>query len=105
MDGSTYGLPAELLAQLTGVHIDTARRWKRRGRVPHPYTLLIHLRTSGDLGAIDPHWQGWRLVGGKLWTPEQQPLAPGDLRAIPYRSQLLAELERQLTEPHQRRLF
>jgi Phage protein len=105
MDLSTYGLPVLELVRLTGVHVDTARRWKRAGQVPARYGDLLTLRRTGDLGVLAPDWAGFRLDGSQLWTPENARLRPGDLRAIPYRREQLRELERQLAEPQQRSLF
>jgi len=70
MDASTYGLPVLLLARLGGVHIDTARRWKRLGRYPRRLLPLITLVTTGDLGILCDAWSGFRLHRGFLWTPE-----------------------------------
>jgi hypothetical protein len=98
---STYGLPAPLLAKITNVHIDTARRWKRAGQIPSRYAPLVALHLDGELGVVDRQWQGWKLSRGTLWTPEHQPLRPGDVRAIPYQQQLIAELQRQLQTPRQ----
>ncbi|MET0499629.1 MAG: DUF3653 domain-containing protein [Steroidobacteraceae bacterium] len=105
MDASTYGYSATVLARLTGVHIDTARRWKRAGRVPAQIAPLIALRTDGDLGVITPTWSGFRIQKDQIWTPEGSAITPGDLRAIPYRTQQLRELQRQLAEPKQWQLF
>lgn len=102
---STHGLSVLLLMQLTGVHIDTARRWKRQGRIPAHYETIAQLRLSGDLGAITGSWKGFKIADGKLWTPEGQPVAPGDVRSIPYRAQEISELRRQPAEPKQRELF
>jgi Phage protein len=105
MDLSTYGLPVLELVRLTGVHVDTARRWKRAGRVPAHYGELLTLKRTGDLGVLAPDWAGFRVTEGQLWTPEDRPVRPGDIRSIPYRLQQIRELERQLAEPHQRSLF
>lgn len=105
MDRSTYGLSAELLASITGAHIDTARRWKRRGVLPPKAAQLIAIKLHGDLGAIAKHWQGFTLRQGKLWTPEGSSVTTGEIRAIPYRTQELEELRRALRIPQQWKLF
>ena len=52
------GISAETIAEWTGVHITTARRYKR-GEVPPFATMeLIRLRATGDLGVVDPIWAG-----------------------------------------------
>lgn len=105
MASDPFGLPVDLLTALTGVHPRTARRWKRHKRIPRAYRALIELRTSGELGALAADWDGFRLVNGRIWTPENTSVTPGDIRAIPYRTQLLSELQRQLAEPHQWKLL
>ncbi|HMN47469.1 MAG TPA: DUF3653 domain-containing protein [Povalibacter sp.] len=105
MDLSTYGLSVMLLSQLTGVHPDTARRWKRAGKVPAHYAQLLALRLGGDLGSITGSWSGFKLDSGQLWTPEGRSVTTGDIRAIPYTRELVHELQKQLAEPQQWKLF
>jgi hypothetical protein len=105
MDSETYGLSALLLAALTGMHIETAKRWKRHGRIPEPQRTIVRLRTRGDLGEITGSWKGFRLADGDLWTPEGARISTGEVRAIPYRREHLRELERKLAEPQQWKLF
>jgi len=100
-----YGISAALIAALIGVHIDTARRWKRAGQAPGWRAGLLALKLDGELGAVDSTWAGFRLVRGQLWTPENAPITPGDIRAIPYRRQQLDELQRLALEPRQWELF
>jgi hypothetical protein len=100
-----YGLSALLLAQITGVHLDTAKRWKRAGRIPEPHRTIVRLRTQGDLGDITGSWRGFRLAQHELWTPEGTRVSPGEIRAIPYRREELKELQRRLAEPQQWKLF
>lgn len=102
---STYGLPAWLLAEVTGTHKDTARRWKRAGLVPRHFADLVQLRIHGDLGVLSPAWKGFRLRNDHIWTPEDQPVKFGELRAIPYNRELIRELQHQLEQPQQRNLF
>lgn len=99
------GLSAATLAALVRVHIDTVRRWKRSGRLPAHVAELVQLKTRGDLGLLDPAWRGWHLLRGALWSPENEPAEPGQVRAIPYRAAQLAELERQARQPRQWELF
>ena len=87
-----HGVPAEELARLTGVHVTTARRWKRGAPLEPPVARLLSLLLTGDLGAISPAWRGWRLVDGKLYGPDLvDGFTPGDVLSIPYlRSQVAA---------------
>ena len=93
-----HGLTAEELAQITGTHVTTARRWLRRRTAPPAVLMALSFLRFGDLGAVSPEWAGWSLRGGELWSPENQPYTPGMVRAGPlhehsaraYRAQLLA---------------
>lgn len=58
-------------AALLGVSVDTVRRWDRgRQRVPWSAVRLLRLQRLGDLGALAPAWDGWRIDGDALWSPE-----------------------------------
>lgn len=103
--GDLYGISAGLIARLTGAHPDTARRWKRAGKAPAAIAALLELRLAGELGLVDDGWRGFRLLRGRLWTPEDAPVTPGDVRAIPYRREQLRELERRARGPRQWELF
>ena len=100
-----YGISAELIARLIGCHIDTARRWKRLGKMPVAVGRYLAVRLDGELGFVDTAWRGFRLVRGELRTPEGDTIRPGDVRAIPYRRQQLAELQRLALDPRQWELF
>src|SRR5688572_14625175 len=102
---STYGIPATELAALTGVHLDTARRWKRAGTIPDPHATIIALKLYGDLGQLSLAWKGFALISDQLWTPEGSPITPGQIRAIPFRLHELNELRTALAPPFQRPLL
>lgn len=58
-------------AAFLGVSVDTVRRWDRgRQRVPWAVVRLLRLKRLGDLGALAPAWDGWRLDGDAIWSPE-----------------------------------
>lgn len=105
MKPELYGLSAQLLADLAQVHTETAKRWKRTGRIPHAYWVLAQLRLLGDLGTLSSTWSEFRLIEDRIWTPEGAWVPPGDIRAIPYTRELVRELKRQLAEPQQWKLF
>lgn len=46
---ASTGLTATELAAITGVHIDTARRWKRAGAIPEPHAKVVDLRLHASL--------------------------------------------------------
>lgn len=85
-----YGLSAAMLATITGAHEDTARRWKRASRVPKWLLRLVALVAHGELGEIDEHWRGWRVVRGQIVSPEGWTATPGDIRALPLMRQQIA---------------
>jgi hypothetical protein len=69
---------------------------------PGPRSGAHHdIKARADLGALERSWEGFRLIPGILWTPENHQLTPGDLRAIPYRRQQLKDLQNALREPKQ----
>lgn len=101
MDCDFDGWSSKAVSDALGIHPDTGRRWKRQGRVPSHRAAAIKLALQGDLGSIDDTWHGFVLRQGRIWTPENQPVMPGELRAIPYRRELIDELRRQLQQPQQ----
>lgn len=74
---------AEEWAALAGVHITTARRWKRAG-MPEPVRRLLHIMVNGDLSAISRAWRGWALRAGALVGPDGITATPGEVLAIPF---------------------
>jgi hypothetical protein len=82
-NGALYGYSAERLAELTGAHLATARRWKRQAHARPWLARLVRLCIEGHLGEISPEWDGWSLKHGKLYSPEGWEFTPGAVRAIP----------------------
>lgn len=83
-----WGISAEKIAGWTGVHITTARRWKRGESPPKAALEIIQIRDTGELGVVDKAWAGWRLIDGMLYSPEQMEFTPADVRAGPFWRQL-----------------
>ena len=54
-----------------------------------------------DLGKLDPAFAGFWIHNGQIVTPNGYAYPPGYLYAIPLRSQLIAELQRELETPRQ----
>jgi len=97
-DDILYGLPIKEIARICKVDLTTARRWKRGAKCP-PQTALMVL--SGDLGWLDPAWEGWRLVGGRIVSPEGWAATPGDVMMVQLAQMTLAtyrEENRQLKQ-------
>jgi hypothetical protein len=85
-----YGIPAAEIAALCGVDIATARRWKSgQSRVPMAARKLL----AGDLSAFGHAWKGWKIVGGKLVSPEGWDYTPGEVLAIPFLRSQIAHLD------------
>lgn len=101
----TYGWSALALARACKVHPDTARRWKRAGKLPALAALLLEIRGGGELGAVDEAWRGFVLSRGQIWTPEGAGVRPGDVRALPLLVDLVGELQRERARPRQLPLF
>ncbi|MES1196976.1 MAG: hypothetical protein ABUL58_08530, partial [Steroidobacter sp.] len=89
MDDSTYGYSRELLINELGVSSSTAYRWRREKRIPSCRMALMKLALQGDLGAINEHWSGFRMIGDELWTPEDVRVTTGRIRAIQYKDELI----------------
>ncbi|MEY4402175.1 MAG: Phage protein [Verrucomicrobiota bacterium] len=97
---------AELIARLGAavvereldVHYATVRRWVQ-GTTPVPRAVLVALRAlSGVLPAMERHkgWAGWRFArDGRLYTPEGDGYAPGDIRAGQYFRELATVAQRE----------
>lgn len=96
-----HGLNPKSISALCRVSIHTARRWKKSGRVPGPHARVLELLIAGHLGALGSTWSGWSVRGADLVTPEGWRVSPGEIRAIPYRDELVRELRRALTQPQQ----
>ena len=96
-------ISADELAQLCGVSVRTARRW-RAGRLP-AYAVRLVALVSGELVQIDRAWKGWRLTPEGLRSPDGVLFTPGDIAAGPFQKQLIDELERQAQPFSQRALL
>ena len=88
------------IATAAGVHRDTARRWKRHGRLPPGMHRLLEITLHGELGAIARAFAGWRLDArrGELVSPEGWCFGAGEIRAIPFRYGQIRELDRQVRQ-------
>lgn len=90
------GLNRETAAALFCRSVRTIERWKDQ---PPPCAKDILILLAGHLGIIHKDWEGWKIDRqGMLWTTEGWSLGHGEIRALPYRYALIAELKRQLRE-------
>jgi hypothetical protein len=75
-------IPIKDLVRICQIDVTTARRWHRGSNLPPPYVLLyLNAVLLGDLGFIDPAWQGWKLLHGHLYSPESWRISMSDVLA------------------------
>jgi hypothetical protein len=86
--------PPERLADLTGVDVSTARRWKRAGKLPAPILRLLALCLLGRLDLLG--WDGWTLLDGSLQSPEGWAFSPGEVLALPLLRLQLAQAQAEI---------
>lgn len=75
-----YGIGVKEIAEVCGVDLSTARRWKRGASCPPKSALML---LSGDLGILDKEWRGWVIRRGVLISPEGWDAKPGEVLALP----------------------
>lgn len=79
-----YAHSAEQLAELTGAHVTTARRWKKGAPLPEPVRRLLRFVIERELSVLAPEWSGWRIdARGNLVSPEAWTFTPGQVLSIP----------------------
>lgn len=89
------GLPQSIA--LAGVHKTTFYRWlDGRARVPLAVLALLRVHAAQRLPSMGKEWDGWRFVGGQLYTPANESVSPGEILAMPYRRALIREQEKQI---------
>lgn len=91
------GLTVERWCQLTGVTPRTVARWQAEGSAPAWAVLLCRLMGGcvDGLPAAGPSWAGWRVVGDALYGPDGESVTLGEVRAVPWQRQLVAEYQLQ----------
>lgn len=89
-------LTIDQAADLAGVTRRTYQRQEHGHSRIHPAIYRLFMARCGFMP--DPAWRGWFIGQGKIWTPENWGIEPGELRALPYRYALIAELERQVRD-------
>ena len=72
------GMTREEAASLLGVSLRTIGHWETGAtRTPYAAFKLLRVFRHGELP--DPRWSGYRIIRGRLVTPEQHELHPGDM--------------------------
>lgn len=54
---------------------------------------ILRLFTTGELGAIDLKWAGWRLRDGELVAPHGERFGTGDVLSVTFLRQLIASYQ------------
>jgi hypothetical protein len=97
-----YGYPPDLVAEICGVSVDTASRWKSGEATPsRPALRLFDLHRRRKVLA-SPSWEGWLVNGDALVDPEGNSTTQAQLRAYYLVCQLAAELARERPEALER---
>lgn len=86
--------PAKDLAEFFGVHISTARRWRREQNAPPAVIMLL----SQDLGVFDAKARGWCIRNGCLISPEQLVIPLAKVLSIPFMDAQITNLQRDIKE-------
>jgi hypothetical protein len=79
--------PNKDIVQICEVDLSTAKRWRRGATCPPRMALKL---LSGDLGAFDLAWKGWKVRKGELISPEGWSMPVSEVLAIPFLRQQLA---------------
>lgn len=89
-------LSRKATAEFLGCSLRTVRYWDAgRYRVPWSVVRLLRLYRLGDLGALDPTFADFRLVRGRVHTPEGLQFTAHDLKAWWWDRQRLLRYDRQ----------
>lgn len=74
------GFDRQQAADFVGVSLRTVGHWETgKARPTHAAFRLLRIVRGGELGLLDPDWAGYRLIRGRLVTPEDRDIRPGDL--------------------------
>lgn len=89
------GISAEQIARICQVDVATARRWKSgRTRIPYSAQALV----LGDLGAFGKHWDGWRIAGDTLYSPDNWQINRNHALSVPLQEALLKARDARIQE-------
>ena len=85
-----YGIPAERIAEWTGLSIGTVEHFKAGRRKP-PIWILRLVKLYWDGKVLDDDWEGYKIVNGKLFGPNGRHVRPSDIALMGLVWQALAE--------------
>ena len=90
-----YGFKAELLAELCGVSVATARRWKAgTSRMPRLTAAALEL----GLVHFIRNWPGWKFEGEFIVSPDGWKVSRSDALAVPLMHGQIAALRQRIAE-------
>ena len=90
-----YGIRAELLAELCGVSVATARRWKAgTSQMPRLTAAAIQL----GLVHFIRDWPGWKFEGEEIISPDGWRIRRDDALAVPLMHGQIAALRQRIKE-------
>jgi len=91
----TYGIPAAALAELCGVSIATARRWKAGiSRVPRLTAAALEL----GLVHFVRNWPDWKFDGEHLVGPDGWKISRNDALTVPLMHGQISALRQRIAE-------
>jgi|GEM_PF-3514888 len=74
-------LSQKTCAEFLGVSLRTVHNWDTgQRRVPWSAVRLMRLLRQGDLGALHDSWEGFKMIRGKLFTPDGRGFLQEDMR-------------------------
>jgi hypothetical protein len=91
----TYGIKAELIAELCGVSLATARRWKAgTSRVPRLTAAALEM----GLVHFIRDWPGWRFEGQEIVSPDGWRIRRDDALSVPLMHGQISALRQRIRE-------
>jgi len=82
------------LAQYLEVTEKTVKRWEETNKPPIAVIRLLQLLNK-DLSHIGPEWKGFYFHRSRIYTPENEPIQAGQIRAIKYNRMTVEFLRRE----------
>lgn len=89
-----YGIPAERIAEWTGLSIGSVEHFKAGRRKP-PIWILRLVRLYWESKVLDDEWHEYRIVGDKMFGPDGRAVRPSDIALMGLVWQALAEKDPQ----------
>jgi transcriptional regulator with XRE-family HTH domain len=82
------------LAEYLEVTEKTIIRWEKTNKPPKAVILLLQL-LNNDLSHLAKEWEGFYFHNKRLYTPENEPVQAGHIRAIKYNRMTIDFLKRE----------